>query len=405
MTARTLFVAGVVVALCLADHAFAQQPLTASVVSAGDIHTCALTTDGRAYCWGLNRTGALGTGGAPGCMPSDGACTRPVAVSTDLRFTSISAGYEHTCALTVDSIAWCWGSNALGELGVVPDSAVRCGQHGIACVRLPTRVPTEIKFGRIMTGQYQTCALDAGRKAWCWGLLSLRVTHADSSHGICAFGIPALYAPCDYRPRLLDSTATFLALDLQQGDVCGLKVDGNALCWGATYGAGVRWLGAAKGDAEYVDISTGMDSRACALLNTGGVFCWGAWSLVPGVQTADISVADSGFVAVSVGTWHACGLQGDGRAYCWGANAEGQVGAGGGAVHFFGPEGRGGSAVLVAGGSLFRMLSARGRHTCGVTKGGSLMCWGMNNTGQLGDGSKKNRDQPTPVAAPTEAGN
>ena len=374
----------------------AQQALTASTVSAGDIHSCALTTDGRAYCWGLNGTGALGTAGVPGCMASDKSCTRPVPVSTDLRFTSISAGYEHTCALTVDSIAWCWGSNAAGELGFEPAPGVRCGQHGVPCIRVPTRVPTDLKFGRIVAGQYQTCALDAGRRAYCWGYQNLGVRQGDSGRAICAIGTPPTYLPCDYHPTLVDSTATFVALDLQQGDACGLRSDGNGLCWGFAYGGTRRWLGAGKEGAQYLDISVGMDARACALLNTGGIFCWGAW---PGVQTADIKIADSGFVAVSDGTWHACGLQGDGRAYCWGANAEGQLGAGG-AV-----QGASSSPVRVAGDSAFRMLSCRGRHTCAVTKAGSVMCWGMNNAGQLGDGSKTNRNQPTPVAAPIEAGN
>ena len=402
MTIRTLLVtAGVAAAFRLADRIAAQQPLTASTVSVGDVHACALTTDGRAYCWGLNTGGALGTAGEPGCMASDRACTRPVLVSTDLRFASISAGFEHTCALTADSIAWCWGANGLGELGLEPATGVRCGDYGVPCVRVPTRVPSDIKFGRIVAGQAQTCALDANGRAYCWGYQNLGTDQRDSSRALCAIGAPIQYLPCNHRPTLVDSTATFLALDLQQGDVCGLKSDGNALCWGLSYRGNVRWLGAGQGGTRYVDISVGMNSRVCALLNTGGVFCWGEWPpLVPGFLTSRDMIADTGFVAVSVGTWHACGLRGDGRAYCWGENSEGQLGVGGGALNLLFPQGPTGSPVRVAGDFTFRMLICRGRQTCVVTKAGGLMCWGRNNAGQLGDGSLKDRNRPTPVAAP-----
>jgi len=70
-----------------------------------------LTNDGTAYCWGDNRQGQLGDS-------TTTARTAPTAVQTELRFTSLSAGVQHTCGITTEGLLACWGRNQLGELGV-----------------------------------------------------------------------------------------------------------------------------------------------------------------------------------------------------------------------------------------------------------------------------------------------
>ena len=83
-------------------------------ISAGQLHTCALTSAGAAYCWGWNDDGRIGDGNV-------GVDRRnaPVAVSmpAGVTFASISAGYSHTCALTSAGVAYCWGENDAGEIG------------------------------------------------------------------------------------------------------------------------------------------------------------------------------------------------------------------------------------------------------------------------------------------------
>jgi alpha-tubulin suppressor-like RCC1 family protein len=87
-------------------------PVTVATVSAGGAHTCAIDANKNAYCWGNNTSGQLGnlTTGAPNAHPS------PVANS----FTAnlISAGYDHTCAISAAGGAYCWGANQNGQLGV-----------------------------------------------------------------------------------------------------------------------------------------------------------------------------------------------------------------------------------------------------------------------------------------------
>ena len=94
-----------------------------TVISAGGQigHSCALTPTGRAYCWGTNSSGQLGTGTPTGpneCTLSDASCSpRPLPVAGTLAFTSVSAGAWHSCGLTTDALAYCWGGNGSGELG------------------------------------------------------------------------------------------------------------------------------------------------------------------------------------------------------------------------------------------------------------------------------------------------
>src|SRR5262249_19736088 len=82
----------------------------ATDVSVGFGHACALDGDGLAYCWGNNGAGQLGIG-------TEGDQKGAYPVASDLRFVSIAAGHTHTCAITTDFDMYCWGDNTYGQLG------------------------------------------------------------------------------------------------------------------------------------------------------------------------------------------------------------------------------------------------------------------------------------------------
>jgi alpha-tubulin suppressor-like RCC1 family protein len=129
-------------------------------VIAGGLHACGTTTDYRAYCWGSNYTGALGT------TTPEPVARRPVAVSGGLRFRMVVAGggivlipsEQHedgsTCGLTTDDRAYCWGESSSG---------INVGG------RTPSPVPGGHRFRGINIGTHHACAVTFSDVAFCWG--------------------------------------------------------------------------------------------------------------------------------------------------------------------------------------------------------------------------------------------
>jgi alpha-tubulin suppressor-like RCC1 family protein len=100
------------------------------------------------------------------------------------------------------------------------------------------------------------------------------------------------------------------------------------------------------------------------------------------------------FISLGVGSNHGCGLTSVGAAYCWGINSSGQLGDGTttqGAVP---------TAVTMPTGVTFTSLGVGANHSCGLTAAGAYYCWGLNTQGQLGDGTTTNRGAPTAVLVP-----
>lgn len=100
------------------------------------------------------------------------------------------------------------------------------------------------------------------------------------------------------------------------------------------------------------------------------------------------------FADLALGDYHSCGLTSGGEVYCWGSNSQGQSGNGLSAEEAIG------APMVVLGGYIFQSLTAGGAHTCGILVSGGSMCWGNNTVGQLGVGGSSTADQvlPAPVS-------
>ena len=99
------------------------------------------------------------------------------------------------------------------------------------------------------------------------------------------------------------------------------------------------------------------------------------------------------FTSLEGGYKHTCGLTGAGAAYCWGYNIQGQGGTGTTNSEIVAP-------TAVSGNRPMRWLALGHNHTCGITVDGIAYCWGLNENGQLGDGTTTNRRQPSLVVRP-----
>ena len=122
-------------------------------INPGGLHTCAVTTDSRAYCWGRNGEGELGGG------TTHSSIGTPVLVSGGLAFKNISAGHFHTCAVTTADRAYCWGSNSSGTLG----------DGGQATRSQPRPVAGTRRYHNTSASQFYSCALTLAGKGECWG--------------------------------------------------------------------------------------------------------------------------------------------------------------------------------------------------------------------------------------------
>jgi alpha-tubulin suppressor-like RCC1 family protein len=357
-------------------------------VSAGGSHTCGVTTADHAYCWGFSEFGQLGTtDGLQACGHGGETCSvKVLPVAGGLPFRQVSTGWGHTCGITTDFVAYCWGLNWTGNLG-----------DGTGFDRpTPTRVTGSVRFRQIEAGQYHTCARSYPENyVYCWG---------QNDKGQLGDGTTTNRLV----PVRVLGTRQFRQVTLGDLHTCGVTTSDQAFCWGwnqraqlgdgTTVGRRARpTLVAGSHRFRQVDASRNV---TCAVRTDNRAFCWGdgTWrqlgsaytglSFQPRPVTGDLS-----YRRVTVGWWHACGETTTDRAYCWGTNIDGGLGTG--------VLQSSSAPVAVAGGLRFGQLSAGDAHTCGKTTAGAGYCWGGNFWGQLGDGTRTYRLAPTPVVGPT----
>jgi alpha-tubulin suppressor-like RCC1 family protein len=196
---------------------------------------------------------------------------------------------------------------------------------------------------------------------------------------------------------------------LGTGDVqtCALTIVGGVRCWGrniyGTLGDGTTTDRFAPVDV--VGLSHGVTAvsvgwnHACAITDAGGVKCWGYnlrgqlgdGTTITRTTPVDVVGLAHGVKAVSAGIFHTCALTTAGAVRCWGLNQAGQLGDG---TTVDSP-----TPVDVVGlGSGVRAVTAGIWHSCAITSAGGARCWGQNNFGQVGDGTTVNRSTPVAVA-------
>ncbi len=251
-----------------------------TAVSAGDLHSCGIRTDGTIVCWGDNEYGQLDaptgtftnvavgirhscgirTGGAVVCW---GSSSRQLDAPGG-RFLSIATNAFHTCGLRTDNSVVCWGSNDDGELDV-PGG----------------------RFTAIATGWDHSCGLGADGAVVCWG-----------SNDDGELDVPG---------------GRFTAITAGGKKSCGIRTGGTVVCWGNSED---RQLDAPARNFTAIDAG---HWYACGIHTDGAVVCWGNSAL------GKLNTPAGKFDTVTAGWRHSCGIYTDGRVVCWGDNEYGQL--------------------------------------------------------------------------------
>jgi alpha-tubulin suppressor-like RCC1 family protein len=301
---------------------------------------------------------------------------------------SIDAGGEHTCAINGSGGLRCWGRNFDGELGTGGNTE----QHLPVSVRGMTGGVFSVS-----TGNHHTCAVLTSGGLRCWG---------DNFRGQVGDGSNA--------DRFLPVKVKTLTSNVSQvvvGAFHSCAIAAGIKCWGSNtdgqLGDGTQFnsnIPVAVSGLQNVGVDSlaaGL-SHTCAVTNTGAVKCWGFnlnGQLGNGTQDSaltptNVSGLGSGVAFVTAGDNHTCALTTGGAVKCWGDNANGQLGDGTTAQRLA-PVGVKGltSGVLE--------IAAGGSFTCARLTGGRMKCWGANFNGQLGDGTTSQRNQPVGVAGLT----
>jgi alpha-tubulin suppressor-like RCC1 family protein len=311
---------------------------------------CALEA-GQAYCWGSNANGDLGDGSTASSNVPVAVDTRGVLAGKTL--TQISASDGYACALDTSGAAYCWGSNEHGQLGFgvlgYSDVPVRVSTSGVLAGK---------KLVQITAGQLEACALDSAGHAYCWGYNSAGELGNGST---VSSDVPVAV----HTSGALAGQA-FSQISAGTDYACALTTAGTAFCWGAD-----QWgqLGDASGTAS--DIPVAVDASG----------------VLAGKKLVRVSANESGYST--------CAVAAGGSAYCWGFNLFGQLGDGSTTSSPVLPVAVDTSGVLA--GKSLTQISAGYDETCAVDSAGHAYCWGQNYYGQLGDGGTVNSTVPVAV--------
>lgn len=388
-------------------------------LSLGLRYGCRLTPDDRAWCWGSNAAGQLGTGDAidrPRPAPvagghtwwtiaaSDfnssatcgitiagetycwgrpalalGALTTTPTLVPGLELEDISLG-SHACGVAADGTGYCWGTNGAGQLG-----------DGSTSDRLmPVRVAGGQRFRQIVAASGFSCGLTLSARIFCWG---------DNTWG--TLGTGSTSAP-QKTPLSVAPALQFRSLVAAGHVTCGSAMAGKVYCWGfdATgqlepvlpHIVPVRENAYAS---AYPTLVPGTGGYSCGLTTDGVASCWGA---NPGLAAGDrplqvnlppAPVPGAPFLReLAASNQVTCGTTAAAALYCWGTGPG--VGLPDTTERL--------QPVATVGNLEFQDVGAGSGYSCGLTVQGASYCWGLGTDGQLGRGNT------TPAAVPVPVG-
>ena len=373
---------------------------TALAVSTAGNHTCVILDTGAVKCWGKGTEGQLGYGNTSDALNASTVGT--VDLGAGRTAVAISTGINHTCALLDNGTVRCWGDGIYGQLGYGNMSDVGDNET-------PGSVgPVDLGAGRtavaLSSGQYFTCALLDNGTVRCWGEGYVGRLGYGNEERIGNDETPASAGPVD-----LGTGSGVLETAAGRTHTCARFANGTVRCWGEGTNGRLGYASTANvgdqanvgtagtvnlGGQGAIQIATG-EGDTCALFGDGTVRCWGlnnsgqlgygnTESIGDNETPASVSSVSLGgsAVQIAVGANHNCALLANGTVRCWGLNSSGQLGYGN--TESIGDNETPGSVGPVAFGGTAVRISAGGSHTCARLGEGTVRCWGLGTSGRLG---------------------
>jgi alpha-tubulin suppressor-like RCC1 family protein len=400
-----------------ADTLIDTGPISVADLAARGSNTCARMTDGTAYCWGSNQEGQIGDGTISVATPPSALFPTRVLErkgGPPLRdIAQIAPGTSHTCALKTTGTVWCWGHNVYGSVGDATFDGPRLEPKEVILFLGGPPLTNVVEIG---SGSKFSCARKGDGTVWCWG---------DGSYGQLGDGRRS--ARNTPTPMVVERDGALLT-GIAQVAVCNVitcvrTVDGRVLCAGPNssglLGDGttidrpspttVLTTFGGSPLKDVVDLTAG-DGHICARMADGSVVCWGdnaygeigdGTTVSPRMSPTAVLAAKGGAKLVDVVTMtgggvHTCIGSSAGAIECWGRNSAGQLGDGTTLSPRLSPV----PVLTAAGGPPLmnaRKLVSGHDHTCAWMKDGSILCWGENRNGEIGDGTLVSSAAPVKV--------
>lgn len=325
-------------------------------IAAGAYHTCAIVNDGSVWCWGDAAAGQLGNGDFSMDDCEGRPCSRkPVQAVGIEDAVDLSLGYQHSCARLADGTLRCWGTNAIGQRPELLDSCDR-----FACATSPIDVPFEDEVLDVRAGALHTCTLLTGGSVFCWGTNAVGQVGISNPPMRSVDGVDVLRAvdqPSQVNlPEPIDQFAAANSFVAWSEKSCARGVSGSYYCWGSDdYGE----LGIGADETESCWMSFGgsrpcareprrvaldaeieiekfvmTNDTGCAVSRDDRLYCWGrAGSAQLGreAEVEDSCVSnercsrspieistDERILDIAIGSRYTCALQPDDQIACWG---------------------------------------------------------------------------------------
>jgi len=371
-----------VLAGCIALACGAAGPAQAQVRSTGAVFQSHVVAS-----WGDNTSGQLGDGTTAGrTLFGD--------IGAGNQVVQVDGGFDHSLAVMSDGSVWGWGANFSGELGP------GLGSRPLTPVRIQGLTGV---FTQVAAGNRFSLALRSDGTVWAWG---------DNLRGELGRGTVTSQEATPARVAVLNHVTRISA---GGGFGLALRSDGIVFAWGANelgqLGTGTtadRPVPAKiAGLSQVTGISAGWDSAAATEASSTSavtsVWTWGAnneGQLGDGTQAghttperiAGVPVSVAG---VSVGVQFAVLLGTDGSVWGWGDNGAGQLALASRDAPVTRP------VNTIAAGSHITKLSAGAGHVLALRSDGTVLGWGYNGGGQLGNGTTAASSGPVPVTGLT----